>query len=190
MALASQELGADAMLLNSRKAPPEARHLGDYEVVFATGTGAIADDLSGPAGSSLPQLIRKPRPPFQRRGGPQKGTRRHAADTHPIGVDAFGVVWCFSGPLRCVCGVGGLRSFPGVVTGDRASRRDTDYRLRPGAKRTAKGDRNAFQRALVEEMESRFLVQPTLAETNRKPGLWLWPDPLAQARQPPWSSWR
>src|ERR1035438_7609088 len=35
MAQASQELGPDAMLLNSRKAPQEALHLGVYEVVFA-----------------------------------------------------------------------------------------------------------------------------------------------------------
>jgi flagellar biosynthesis protein FlhF len=36
MALASQELGPEAILVNSRKAPPEARHLGEYEVVFAS----------------------------------------------------------------------------------------------------------------------------------------------------------
>lgn len=35
MRLAREELGEEAMLLNSRKAPPEARHLGAYEVVFA-----------------------------------------------------------------------------------------------------------------------------------------------------------
>lgn len=34
MEQARRELGADALLLNSREAPPEARHLGDYEVVF------------------------------------------------------------------------------------------------------------------------------------------------------------
>src|SRR5436853_6186333 len=36
MANARQELGPDALLVNTRKAPPEARHLGEYEVVFAT----------------------------------------------------------------------------------------------------------------------------------------------------------
>ena len=30
------EMGADALLLNSRPAPPEARYLGEYEVVFGT----------------------------------------------------------------------------------------------------------------------------------------------------------
>ena len=34
--LARQEMGEDAMLVNSRKALPEARHLGLYEVVFAS----------------------------------------------------------------------------------------------------------------------------------------------------------
>jgi flagellar biosynthesis protein FlhF len=36
MVLARQELGPEAMLVNSRKALPEARRLGEYEVVFAS----------------------------------------------------------------------------------------------------------------------------------------------------------
>jgi hypothetical protein len=35
MAQARQELGPDAMLVNSRKSSLETRHLGTYEVVFA-----------------------------------------------------------------------------------------------------------------------------------------------------------
>jgi flagellar biosynthesis protein FlhF len=34
MELAHSDLGADALLLNAREAPPEARHLGELEVVF------------------------------------------------------------------------------------------------------------------------------------------------------------
>jgi flagellar biosynthesis protein FlhF len=37
LALAEQELGPDAMLVDSKKAPPEARHLGEFEVVVAAG---------------------------------------------------------------------------------------------------------------------------------------------------------
>ncbi len=33
--LAREEMGPEAMLIQSRKAPPEARHLGEYEVVMA-----------------------------------------------------------------------------------------------------------------------------------------------------------
>ena len=36
MARARHELGEDAMLVNSRKTPPEAKHLGNYEVIFAS----------------------------------------------------------------------------------------------------------------------------------------------------------
>lgn len=35
MAQARQELGEDAMLVRTRRAPAEARHLGEYEVIFA-----------------------------------------------------------------------------------------------------------------------------------------------------------
>jgi flagellar biosynthesis protein FlhF len=40
MALARKEMGDDAMLIHSRPAQPEARHLGAYEVVFGTYGGA------------------------------------------------------------------------------------------------------------------------------------------------------
>ncbi|HEX7198641.1 MAG TPA: hypothetical protein VF213_04155, partial [Dongiaceae bacterium] len=44
---ARRELGEEAMLLQSRKALPEARHLGEYEVVFAVGAGALPAGASG-----------------------------------------------------------------------------------------------------------------------------------------------
>jgi flagellar biosynthesis protein FlhF len=48
MSLARQELGADAMLVHSKRAQPESRHLGEYEVVFAVEDGPAAH-LSGGA---------------------------------------------------------------------------------------------------------------------------------------------
>jgi len=49
MAQARQELGPEAMLVNSRKAPPEARHLGEYEVVFAAENGPyLAEATAAP----------------------------------------------------------------------------------------------------------------------------------------------
>jgi flagellar biosynthesis GTPase FlhF len=36
MEQARREMGQDALLLNSREAPPEARHLGAFEAVFGT----------------------------------------------------------------------------------------------------------------------------------------------------------
>lgn len=44
---ARQELGPEAMLVHSRKASAEARHRGEYEVVFAVEMGAEADSAAG-----------------------------------------------------------------------------------------------------------------------------------------------
>jgi flagellar biosynthesis protein FlhF len=49
MELARQELGLDALLLNSRQSPPEARHLGDYEVVFGRGQEPLEAPQATPA---------------------------------------------------------------------------------------------------------------------------------------------
>ena len=48
IAAARQEMGPDAMLVNSRKSPPEARHLGEYEVVFG-----VVGAATGPAEAAL-----------------------------------------------------------------------------------------------------------------------------------------
>jgi flagellar biosynthesis protein FlhF len=53
---ARHELGAEAMLLQARKASPEARHLGEYEVVFASGqneTRAVAAAAEPPVSPRL-----------------------------------------------------------------------------------------------------------------------------------------
>lgn len=57
---ARQELGDDAVLMEARKAPPEARHLGECEVVVAVGSPAPVEGRgaepagadSGPAGAA------------------------------------------------------------------------------------------------------------------------------------------
>src|SRR5580692_313878 len=46
--LARQEMGEEAMLVSSRKTPPEAKHLGVYEVVFAAAHDA-KPELVAPA---------------------------------------------------------------------------------------------------------------------------------------------
>ncbi len=61
--LARQELGPEAVLLETRPAPQEAAHLGRYEVIFATSPSAL--ERSQPAGSAedgdraLESLIRE-----------------------------------------------------------------------------------------------------------------------------------
>jgi flagellar biosynthesis protein FlhF len=55
--LARRELGPDAMLVNSRPAPEEVRHMGRYEVIFATG-GPVPNFRAQPQKSAT----RKPTP--------------------------------------------------------------------------------------------------------------------------------
>jgi len=47
MAQARADMGVDALLLNSREAPAEARHLGDYEVVFGMTTEVNSSPVFG-----------------------------------------------------------------------------------------------------------------------------------------------
>src|SRR5690349_21117212 len=50
IASARAELGPDAMLVNTRKAPIQTRHLGEYEVVFATlpqGSETVGEQTPG-----------------------------------------------------------------------------------------------------------------------------------------------
>jgi flagellar biosynthesis GTPase FlhF len=49
MAMARAELGPDAMLVNSRRTPPETRHLGGYEVVIVTDLAAAEEVAAPPA---------------------------------------------------------------------------------------------------------------------------------------------
>src|SRR4051794_37290955 len=62
MAAARQEMGAEAMLVNSRKTPLESRHLGEYEVVFASiGPAGSATEASlALPGESMPVLTAPP----------------------------------------------------------------------------------------------------------------------------------
>src|SRR3954471_15683592 len=49
IAQARQELGPDAMLVNSRRSLPDTRHLGEYEVVFVIDAPAGAEDTPAAA---------------------------------------------------------------------------------------------------------------------------------------------
>src|SRR5690349_14124458 len=56
IAAARQEMGPDAMLVNSRRSLPEARDLGEYEVVF------VVDALPGPEEHDPPPAVDRPAP--------------------------------------------------------------------------------------------------------------------------------
>jgi flagellar biosynthesis GTPase FlhF len=61
MEQAQEELGPDALLLNAREAPAEARHLGDFEVVFGASRETLAPEASvAPPEAAEPIISRNP----------------------------------------------------------------------------------------------------------------------------------
>src|SRR6266849_3127124 len=56
MEQARREMGPEALLVSSRKAPPEAQELGEYEVVFAV----LPNGAEGQAASHTPNAIEPP----------------------------------------------------------------------------------------------------------------------------------
>jgi len=61
MELARKEMGPEAMIVNSRPSPPEAKHLGEYEVVFAATPALSSKDAaeSGDAADPNEALARE-----------------------------------------------------------------------------------------------------------------------------------
>jgi flagellar biosynthesis protein FlhF len=164
MAMASQELGTDAMLLNSRKAPPEARHLGEYEVVFATGSvpagGAEAllevAAASPPAPSMSDRLSKEVAELKKELEGMRRAITRSVFASAP---------WAGAPPdLSDACAL--LTAGEVVPELAREIVQSAEARIvgsrPPGKRQPQTVDRAAFHRALVEEMEARFTVQPAL----------------------------
>src|SRR5436309_3121757 len=54
VALARQELGPEAMLVNSRRSLGEARQLGEYEVVFVTDVPGEEETVAPPSAAPAP----------------------------------------------------------------------------------------------------------------------------------------
>src|SRR5882724_2572099 len=61
--MARQEMGEDAMLVNSRKAQPEARHLGAYEVVFAAAQEPVLEVIPARTETPEPRKTEEPATP-------------------------------------------------------------------------------------------------------------------------------
>jgi flagellar biosynthesis protein FlhF len=176
MAAARQEMGPDAMLVNSRKAPPEVRHLGEYEVVFANIAGAVAPAeatlrlpgerseaipaLQAPAGSRLSTEVAELKKELE--GMRHAITRTAYAPAQWIGVsqdlsDAYATLTAAELSAE-------LAREIVQAAGDRLN----GHRLPPG-RGTPGGDAAAFQRALTEEISSRFTTEGTLGRSPETP---------------------
>jgi flagellar biosynthesis protein FlhF len=176
MAAARQEMGPDAMLVNSRKAPPEVRHLGEYEVVFANIAGAVAPAEAtlrlpaerseaipvpqAPAGNRLSAEVAELKKELE--GMRHAITRTAYAPAQWIGVsqelsDAYAVLTAAELSAE-------LAREIVQAAGDRSN----GQRLPPG-RATPRTDASAFQRALTEEISSRFTTEGTLGRSPETP---------------------
>ena len=160
IAAARQELGPDAMLVNNRRALPEAKHLGEYEVVFVvdapdyepeTGVppaatvekrapeslSADVSDLKRELEAMRRALMRSAYAPQQSRGASPAAAEAYAALT---AAD-------LSPELA--------RALVDAVE-ERLARR-------------APADPETFQQAVLHELQSRISVQPTLGRGEPRP---------------------
>jgi len=176
IASARQEMGPDAMLVNSRKAPPEVRHLGEYEVVFANvgpagGPAEVSLKLPGEAGEPFPGFP----PPQGDRLSTEvaelkrelEGMRRAITRTAYAPAQWIGVSQDVSDAYAALTAAevsGDLAREIAQAAGDRLN----GNRLPPG-RTVQRTDGTAFQRALMEEVSSRFTADATLGRSPAQP---------------------
>lgn len=163
MAMARQELGPEALLLNSRKAPDEANHPGEYEVVFAT-----EEQMPAPLPAAQPQA----RPPAPNLASDMAQLRKELEGMRrALTRTAFAPpAWIGAAP--------DLSDAYAVLTANEVAP-DLARRIVQGAEARAGGSKlrvarmtphaggPGFQRALVEEIESQIVVEPGLGANSR-----------------------
>ncbi len=171
MAMAGQELGPDAVLLNSRKSAPESRHLGEYEVVFADTVPAEAQAETA-GGAPVPE--RQPVPDrLSQEVAELKGelenmrraiTRSAFAPPHwaRSSADASNAYAALTAAdvapdlAREIVEGAEARTAPAPITGKRGAQRRESH---------------TFARALAAEMESRVQTQSTLGVAEARPAI-------------------
>ncbi|MEO8592525.1 MAG: hypothetical protein ABI759_04315 [Candidatus Solibacter sp.] len=175
IAAARQEMGPEAMLVNSRKTPPEARHLGEYEVVFGVVGGAVT-----PGERSL-KLAGEPQEAFSVLPAPGdrlsmevaelkkelEGMRRaitrtaYAPPTQWMGV-SHEISDAYAALTAAEVGPELAREIV-QAAGDRLN-----VQHLPGG-RPQRFDSAGFQRALMEECAGRFSADATLGRGPAQP---------------------
>jgi flagellar biosynthesis protein FlhF len=176
MAAARQEMGPDAMLVNSRKAPLEVRHLGEYEVVFANVGVAVAPaeaSLNLPGERAEPFTV--PQAPPGNRLSTEvaelkkelEGMRHAITRTAYAPTQWTGVSPDFSDAYAALTAAEVSAELAREIVQAAGDRLDGQG-LAPG-RATPKTHGAAFQRALMEETASRFTADATLGRGPATP---------------------
>ena len=168
IAEAREELGPEAMLVESRKAAPDARHLGEYEVVFALTSDAppVSARSAGPAAATPRDSLSHDVAELKKE---LEGMRRAITRT------AFA-------PPQWLSGAPDLSDAYAVLTANEVAP-DLAREIVQSAESRSSGSRSkvaqlsesqvnrprdsgAYQQALIQELESRFTVKPALGRTE------------------------
>lgn len=155
MAMARQELGPDAMLVNSRKAPPETGHPGQYEVVFGVTEGRPAPPEAAPPNERLSADVAE----LKRELEAMRRAMTRSAFAPPE--------WLSAAP--------DLSEAYSVLTANEVTPELAKEIVHGAEARAVKAGRDEagrpqlYQRALIEELESRFVVQPGLGRNDAAP---------------------
>jgi flagellar biosynthesis protein FlhF len=153
VAQAREELGPEAMLVNSHKAEPEARDLGEYEVVFAADTGSAASAQrpaarTQPSGDRLSTDVAELKKELE--GMRRTLTRSAFAPSQ----------WLSSSP--------DLSEAYAVLTSNEVAP-ELAREIVQSAAAGASAHGSAFAVAVAEELESRIVVEPLLGRGEARP---------------------
>jgi flagellar biosynthesis protein FlhF len=172
IAQARSELGPDAMLVNSRKASPEARHLGDYEVVFASDAPANSQGLP-----ALPASPEAAPAPAERLCADVAELKKELENMRRVLARSV-----FASPQALGAAPSLADAYSALAASEvspelaREVVQSAEQRIRgTGSGGAAAGqpnrsiDAGAFEQALVEELQSRFTVQATLGRGPATP---------------------
>jgi len=153
MEQAREELGPEAMLVNSRKAAPQTRELGEYEVVFAADTGsAPAAERSGAAAQPFGDRLSTEVAELKRE---LEGMRR------TLTRSAFA-------PSQWLTASPDFSEAYAVLTSNEVAP-ELAREIVQAAASGAGAHGSSFARALGEELESRIGVEPLLGRGEARP---------------------
>jgi flagellar biosynthesis protein FlhF len=152
IAVARQELGPGAMLVQSRRTLPEAQHLGEYEVVFVTD----APGAQPPHPESAPPTVDRVSSDFSELKRELEAMRRALSRSAYAPSDRRG------SPDLC-------DAYAALSASDLSP--ELARTIVDAAQERAPAERNraAFERALAEELQSRIRTQPLLGRGDARP---------------------
>jgi flagellar biosynthesis protein FlhF len=164
IAAARQELGPEAMLVNSRRSLPEAKHLGEYEVIFVVDAPAYEPDSDAP-------LAQETRAPERFSADVSELKRELEAMRRALTRSAYAPQQSHGaspGAAEAYAALTGADISPELA---RAIVDAAEQRMPVAARpvRPAPAAAGAFERAVLQELQSRISVQPTLGRGEPRP---------------------